>query len=174
MTKPNKLTAIEKLSTTSKANFSAFVSITHGQGGSHKCVFWFKMSGWLQGYRGWVWLLQERKKWQGYLSDMKMCTYLTSNLNLFLQTLWMVDWSKIELFSCILAMKSSSRESTLMTAFTFLCWSLVTIPWPSITCRLSLMFHSCHPVNSLHPNISMHILHSFSKHFLRCWRGKFV
>lgn len=110
MTKPNKLTAIEKLSTTSKANFSAFVSITHGHGGSHKCVFRFKMSGWLQGYRGWVWLLQERKKWQGYLSNMKMCTYLTSNLNLFLQTLWMVDWPKIELFSCILVMKSRKRK----------------------------------------------------------------
>lgn len=49
MIKLNKLTEIDKLSTTCSANFSAEVNITHGHGGSHIFDFLFNISGWLHG-----------------------------------------------------------------------------------------------------------------------------
>lgn len=49
MIKLNKLTEIDKLSTTFKAKSSADVNITHVHGGSHILLFLFNMRGWLHG-----------------------------------------------------------------------------------------------------------------------------
>jgi len=52
MTKPNKPTAIEKLSTTLRAKSSAWERVTHGHGGSHIIFSSFNTSGLLHGITG--------------------------------------------------------------------------------------------------------------------------